>query len=237
MLTTIGFFSYGTPYEEEAKILRASLDRLKMPHVITGFPDRGTWYQNTAAKAELIRDARRTLKGPLLYVDVDAFVHVNPTAWLARVVADNYDLGVHMFAGPAKGRGRSKVCRCVRRGYGTCTQEHRLLSGTLFLGDTEGARKLCDAWVARNEELRAQGIVEGGGQKNLWYVTTQMPELRIYRLPGRFCIVGDKLWAYPANEPIWIEHTIASRENRDVRGRFNAWRRRRITELRGVVGL
>lgn len=236
-MLTIAFFSIGTPYEEEAKILGASLDRVGMRHRITGFADRGTWYANTAAKAELIREARYELSGPLLYVDADAFVHVNPTAYLERVTADGYDFGVHYFAGPSKGRKRADVCRCVRRGYGRCSQEHRLLSGTLYLGDTVGARKLCDAWVARNEELRAQGIVEGGGQKNLWYVTTQMPELRIHRLPGRFCIVGDKLWAYPASEPIWVEHTIASRENRDVRGRFNAWRRKRIVELREVVGL
>lgn len=235
-MLTIAFYSIGTPYEDEAKILAASLDRVGMKHRIVGFPDRGDWYLNTAAKAELIRAARHEFDGPLLYVDCDAFVHTNCEPDLLKIT-EGADLGVHYFAGPAKGRKRNDVCRCTRRGYGRCDKAHRLLSGTLFLGDTDGARSLCDAWVARNEELRAQGIVEGGGQKNLWYVTTQMPELRIARLPGRYCIVGDKLWAYLSNEPIWIEHTIASRENRDVRGRFNAWRRRRITELRKVVGL
>lgn len=237
-MLTIGFYSIGTPYEQEAKTLAASLDRVGMAHRITGFGDRGDWYGNTAAKAELIQEARHTLRGPLLYIDVDAFVHENCAGYFQKLAAEGYDFGAHYFAGPAKGRRRRDICSCVRRGYGKCDKEHRLLSGTLFLGDTEGAHRLVDAWVEKNAALRAQGIFDGGGQKNLWRTTVEIGHtLRIAKIPGRYCIVGDKLWAYPRHEPIVIEHTIASRENRDVRGRFNAWRRRRITELRQVVGL
>lgn len=237
-LLVIGFYSIGTPYEQEARTFMASLDRVGMAHHITGFDDRGDWYGNTAAKAELICEARRTMRGPLLYIDVDAFVHADCTRYFERLAADGVDLGVHYFAGPAKGRKRRDVCRCVVRGYGKCDKEHRLLSGTLFLGDTEGAQRLCDAWVEKNAALRAQGIYDGGGQKNLWRTTVEIGHtLKIERIPGRYCIVGDKLWAYPRNEPVIIEHTIASRENRDVRGRFSGWRRRRITELRQILGL
>lgn len=235
MLTTIGFFSIGTPYEREAKTLAASLDRVGMKRLIVGFEDRGSWYENTAAKADLIREARHTLNGPLLYIDVDAFVHSNCAPYFEKLAAEGYDFGVHYFAGPAKGKNRNDVCRCVRRGYGKCDKEHRLLSGTLFFGDTEGARRLCDAWVEKNAALRAEGITEGGGQKNLWRTTVEIGDtLKIAKLPGRYCRVFDKDFAYPRKEPVVIEHTIASRENRDT-VRVNPGRRRRITELQDIV--
>lgn len=235
MLTTIGFYSFATPYEHEAKLLAASLDRVGMRHIITGFPDRETWYANTAAKAELIREARHSMSGPLLYVDVDAFVHQNCTRYFEGLAIRNIDLGVHWFAGPPKGKKRSQVCQCIR-GARECNQPHRLLSGTLFLGDTKGARTLVDRWVQKNADLRAQGIYDGGGQKNLWRVVVEMGSaLYMEKIPGRYCRVGDKSWAYPPTEPVVIEHTIASRENRDVRGRVNAWRRQRIAQLKTAV--
>jgi hypothetical protein len=220
---------------------------------IVGFPARSDWYGNTAEKAHIIRDAREVCPGPLLYVDVDAFVHSNCSKYFEQLAAAGADFGAHYFAGPAGGHDRSKVsafcpgCNAPVRLAATscpaCGAEPispvgwRLLSGTLFFGDTPGARRLCDAWVAKNDQLAAQGIREGGGQKNLWRVVTEMEgELKIQKIPGRYCYVGDKPWAYPPNEPMVIEHTIASRENRDGT-RVNAWRRQRIAELRSIVGL
>jgi hypothetical protein len=171
-------------------------------------------------------------------VDVDAFVHVNVEADLLALT-EGCDFGVHMFAGPAKGKNRKDVCRCVAmagRSYGdkSCDREHRLLSGTLYFGDTPGALALCENWVALNHTMRARGLMQGGGQKNLWYLTTCMKDLKIARLPGRYTRVFDKAFCYPASEPVWIEHTIASRENRDS-VRFNRGRQKRISELKQVV--
>lgn len=237
-LLVIGFYSIGTPYEQEAKTLVASLDRVGMAHKVTGFADRGGWYQNTAAKADLILDARTNIRGPLLYIDVDAFVHVNCTDDLLERTR-GADFGVHMFAGPAKGKKKRTVCRCVALGSrpynpDACDRPHRLLSGTLFLGDTPGALALCENWVALNQTMRERGLVHGGGQKNLWFLTTCMKDLNIARLPGRYTYVYDKSWGYPPNEPVWIEHLIASRENRDTI-RLNRPRQNRIAELKRVV--
>lgn len=237
-MLTIGFYSIGTPYEQEAQTLAASLERVGMKHRIAGFKNRGSWYDNTAAKADLIIEARKSLTGPLLYVDVDAFVHVNVEADLLALTA-GCDFGVHMFAGPAKGKNRKDVCRCVAmagRAYGdkSCDREHRLLSGTLFFGDTPAALALCENWVALNHTMRERGLMQGGGQKNLWFLTTCMKDLKIARLPGRYTYVYDKSFAYPTAEPVWIEHLIASRENRDT-PRFNRSRQKRISELKQVV--
>lgn len=240
----IAFYSTGSPYEDEARVLQASCDRLGLEHEIVGFKSRGDWYANTAAKAELIQQARSNLRDPLLYVDADAFVHVDPRPYLKQLDPD-IDFGAHYYAGPDGGYNPSRCCACL---VGEpCSQPHRILSGTLYFGDTPGALRLVNAWVAKNEELRAQGIVEGGGQKNLWRTLEEIGDaLKIHRLPGRFTYVFDKPWSYPEGEPIWIEHSIASRENRPASERelgqlhsirVNMGRRAKVDEWKQAVGL
>lgn len=231
-MRVIACYSINTPYEEEAKILSASLRRVGMPHEITGFVSNGDWYDNTAYKARFIRDMRHQMKGPLLYVDVDAFFHENCEDYFNSLAGSSVrliDLGVHYFNGPAGGHDRSQV---NPNGEGT-----RLLSGTLYLGDTMPCRELLQMWCSMNAVLRDGGCKEGGGQKNLWYLTTCMgPRLKIHRLPGRYCYVFDKPWAYHTTEPRIIEHTIASRDNRSGVHKSTDARRRRKMELRSILG-
>lgn len=212
-MITVGCFSIGTTYEREAALLRQSLDAVGMRHDIRGFPDQGDWYANTAMKAEMICDLRFDIRGPMLYVDVDAFVHQNCTGYFDRLAENGIDFAAHWFAGPAKGHVSNQTCPCIRGGK--CDRAHRLLSGTLFFGDTDRARDLLENWCELNQLLRRRGMVQGGGQKNLWYLLTCADGLLTQaRLPGRYCFVFDKAWAYPPNEPRIIEHTIASRDNR-----------------------
>lgn len=235
-MIVIACYSEGTPYEAEARLLRASLERVGMPHYLHGFRDRASWYANTAYKADFIRAQRSSRKGPLLYVDVDAFVHEDCAAYFDSLDAD---FGAHWFAGPKGGFNRKDVCRCVKGG--PCNREHRLLSGTLYFGDTAGARLLLDGWVSYNRERRRAGYPDGGGQRNLWATWSMLREkITTERLPGRYCRVFDKPWAYPADEPLSIEHTIASRDNRPHEdGRLkvirNAARAARKLELQRLV--
>lgn len=211
-MIVVAFYSLGTPYEDDASILRASLDRVGMAHHIEGFTSRGGWYENTAYKAEYLRAQREQHTGPMLYVDADAFVHQNCAEYFDNLDAD---FGAHFFAGPAGGHNRRDVCACVRGK--PCTKEHRLLSGTLFFGDTDGARKLLRNWCLLNIAKRANGDRTGGGQRNLWEEWSHFDRdgaIRTARLPGRYCYVFDKKFAYPKGEPCIIEHTIASRDHR-----------------------
>ena len=232
-MLVVAYYSMGTPYEAEAALLRSSLNRVGMDHYIVGVPNRGGWYANTAHKAVFLRDQRRAHKGPLLYVDVDAFVHENCAAYFDALGPKGVDFGAHWFRGPAKGHDRSKVCN---KGWW-------MLSGTLYLGDTLGCRTLLDNWVRMNTLFAQSGIVQGGGQKNLWYLVTCMEDdLKVERLPGRYCYVFDKPWAYDEDEPVIIEHTIGSRQHRPGRDqpdaiydRQNLTRHKRIHELREQV--
>lgn len=217
-MRVIAFYTRGTPYEREAERLARSLRRAGTTYQLSGVDLRGDWLDATAYKPLLLSRVRREQRGTLLYVDVDAVVHQNCEADLERI-AESCDIGVHYFQGPAGGYNRNR-------------NDNRMLSGTILLADTERCQRVLDAWHEMTQALRENGIRDGAGQKHLWYLTTCMPDLRIAKLPGRYCYVFDKPWAYPPDEPRIIEHTIASRENRGrSKGRVHQGRQQRIREI------
>lgn len=234
-MITVAFYTPTGSYPEEADLLRASLDAVGMEHDIRRVDDLGDWYANTAEKPRFIRRMREEHPGPLLYVDVDAFVHEDCSMYFDQMARGSTDFAAHWYAGPAKGSDRSQVCGCIKGGQ--CTKPHRLLSGTLFFGDTDGARRLLDTWIAQNRFWRERGVEDGGGQKNLWWTVTRMrDQLNTKRLPGRFTWAFDREWAYPDGEYPVIEHLIASREHRGPsEGRTHQGRQQRIQELREKV--
>lgn len=229
-LTVVAFYTRGTPYEDDAELLRASLERVGMQHRIVPVADRGDWDANTAYKPTFLRDLRNQLAGPLLALDVDAFVHRNCAPYFEELAAEGADVGAHWFAGPKGGHDRTQV----RRDAAGNLVGWWMLSGTVFLGDTPGCRKMLDGWIALTEWADRFGGGRGGDQRQLWFTIAVMDELHVARLPGRFAYVFDKPWAYPPDEPCIIEHTIASREHRGAE-RANTGRRARLLQLRRLV--
>jgi len=225
MMKVIAYYTNSGSYKKEKDLFRHSLRRIGMDHHIQEEKDGGDWYANTRIKPRFIQGMRAKFEGPLLYVDVDAFVHENCAAYFENLARLGADFGAHWFRGPAKGHDRSKI---REEGWW-------MLSGTLFIGDTPGARRLVDTWCYLNDILFQQGVAEGGGQKNLWYLTTCMEDLSIAKIPGRYCYVFDKWWAYDPDEPVIIEHTIASRDHRSGVKRRTHARRGRIQELMNAI--
>lgn len=113
-------FWAGPGYEAEAYGLRESLDVLGLEHWIVQREDAGTWVANCGQKAAFIREARERYAGPIVWLDADALVIQTPL--LFATLGDDVDIAAHKFKG------------------------HELLSGTLYLGDTPGARTLLAAW-------------------------------------------------------------------------------------------
>lgn len=234
-MIVIAYYTTGTTYVQEAQLLEASLERVGMEYQILEVPDQGSWDANVRQKANFIRDQRNLLRGPLLYIDVDAFVHKNCSAYFDELGKQGVDFAAHWFAGPGKGHNFTRDnCACLQGK--ACTKPHRLLSGTLFFGDTKGARELLDIWIGLNDACRKNGWASGGGQRNLWaLVTAQARYLKTVDLPGRYCYVFDKPQGYQKKEPQIIEHTIASRDNRGKKKLKTQGRKVRIQELRNRV--
>jgi hypothetical protein len=178
------YISYhaGPGYAAEAAQLRASLDALGLDHHIAEEPDRGSWIANCAAKPEFIRSMRANLEGPLVWLDADARVRSAPD-WSS---CDGADLAYHLF-----------------RGY-------EVLTGTLYIGDTEGAREILAAWCdltrARPGEWdqRVLGAVLDDAQID----ADSEPRWDVRLLPESYCRI-DRLHA-PGVVAV-IEQTQASR--------------------------
>jgi hypothetical protein len=75
--------------------MRASVERLGLPIEVTTVRSvsrlrskQATWVRNCARKPSFLVDRRQALRGPLLYLDVDAVVHRDPWPLLAGFDAD-----------------------------------------------------------------------------------------------------------------------------------------------------
>ena len=232
-MTVIAYYTEGTSYVEEACLLQDSLENVGMSYQIIGVEDQGSWDANVAQKPIFIRKMRQILSGPLLYIDVDAFVHEDCAEYFQGLAKNKIDFAAHWFAGPSKGYNYAKNCACLTGKK--CNREHRLLSGTLFFGDTVKARQLLDIWCDLNTACQVHGWASGGGQRNLWaLVKAQSRYLKQEMLPGRYTYVFDKPSGYPEGEPRIIEHTIASRDNRKIKQKTFP-RNTRIKELKSRV--
>ncbi len=119
----VSYFTENTPYEALAARLRASLDRLGLPHRIEGIPSRGSWVANTGLKAGFIERVWQGSDGPICWIDADAEMLRVP-----HVVFDNpfdfaivrrhgwYDISSFVYLGKSDAAGRlvsdwARICR------------------------------------------------------------------------------------------------------------------------------
>lgn len=205
-------FTVGTPYEAEAGRLISSLIDHRMAFHVDALPKAESWDHAVAQKPFAIKRAMAMYPGErILFVDVDAWFH-RPVFHDSEM--QGCDFGAHWFQGPSGGYENRN--------------DDRMLSGTMFWNRTPKAEELLERWITEN-----QNVFEGGGQANLERCLGKVAGLNVHRLTGRWCRVFDKPQFYAANEPTWIEHTIASRENRgSSKGCLDKARQRRIGELK-----
>ena len=195
-------------YADEAQRLAKSVRRVGMNMYAQAIGHLGNWYDATRYKAIFLQTMRRTYPGVLLYVDADAVFHRRIE--YHEFDHDKYDLGVHYHH---KGR--------------------KLGSGTLFLADTPACRGMLDQWVELNRVKLQRGEYRGGGQANLSETVDAMRDLRVWRLPARYCYITDLSKQWDPHEPVVIEHLQASREFRNPgrSSRLLRSRKRRLKEL------
>jgi len=121
-VTVIGYYTKDTPYEQDMKVLRLSLDAYSIPHNLIGIDDRGGWQENTTYKPYFVRDMLDVATGPVVYIDVDAFV-LGPLTLLEQLSCS--------------------IAACV---FGS-----EMLSGTLYLRPDDTTRRIVDRWIELTE--------------------------------------------------------------------------------------
>ena len=78
--TVISFYTEDTGYEQEAEMLRKSLEALDgVERIIEKVPNRGSWRANAYFKADFMRETLFRLCRPVPRVDADAAVLSYPS--------------------------------------------------------------------------------------------------------------------------------------------------------------
>ena len=209
----VAFHTPDEIYQAEADRLRRSLDALGLEYVISVVEPETNWVRTTLLKPTWIAPARKKLRGPLLYIDVDAFVHHDPWTYVSEVDAD--------MAAMVDLTGQ-------------------LYSGTLFINDTGGAQTILSEWMKESEKRRNHdpGTLGNTGDEGDQGVLKDIveaeeaqsaPRFSFGRLPPNLATIFDRTGDYRLG-PVVIEHLQVSRE---VTGRAKRLSRRhdRLKEL------
>lgn len=191
----VAFHTPDEVYQAEAERLRRSLDALGLDYEITVVEPESNWVRTTLLKPTWIAPARDRLSGPLLYVDVDAYVHTDPWPYVADMEAD-------MAA--------------------VVYENGQLNSATLWINDTPGARLILSEWAsgAGNRRGLDRGDLEhtgdNGDQGVLKLVVEaeeekENPAFSFGRLPPNLATIFDRTHEYRFG-PLVIEQLQVSRE-------------------------
>ena len=211
--TIIAFHTPDEVYRAEAARLKKTLDALGLKYHFFEVSPEKNWVRTTLLKPSWISRARDELSGPLLYIDVDAYVHHDPWPLLSTCEGD---LGAVVY----------------RNG--------QLNSATLWINDTDGARALLADWNTRaanrreddRGDLTATGDNGDQGVLKLAVLADEAsgsPRYRFQRLPVNLAYIFDRLDTYCVG-PVVIEQLQVSRESAHHDKRL-ARRRERLSQL------
>lgn len=202
--TIVAFHTDDAMYRAEAERFARRLDALGLPYDITIVPPRDQWVENCAMKAEFLQDVRKRLRGPLLYLDVDSYVHADPWPYLSQYDGD--------------------AAAYVHR-------DGELMAACILLNDTAGAAWILKEWGERQKQNPLEWdqrvlqaiVLEQEANPEAQGVSFQ-------RLPPNLCYIFDKHYPFLSGE-VLIEQLQVSREIKSPDGAKTHGRRSRIKEL------
>lgn len=209
----IAFYTTNSFYEHEKDRLLASARYLGLKIISVAVENKGSWVRNAGLKPSVLVQQRKLVRGPLLYVDVDAVFHRDPWPALQSIESD---IAVYY------------------------EKSGHLLSGTVLINDTPSALALLEAWqkgCMDAPEVWDQLVLE---QIVMQDSAETSPRYSITRLPVSFCWIFDDLENEPV-EQVYIEHLQASREAKKRRrflgriGKRLKRRRDRIVEIERIL--
>lgn len=211
--TVVAFYTKNSLYEQEKDRLLKSARYLGLDVDAVGVESAGSWVRNAGLKPGVLVERRKALRGPLLYVDVDAVFHRDPWPELLPIGSD--------IATYYEANGR-------------------LLSGTILINDTPAALALLEAW--REGCLAAPETWDQLVLENIVTQDSANPSPRysVSRLPVSFCWIYGRV-KNELVDHIYIEHLQASRETNKRQRRFGRSgkllkrRRDRVAEIERIL--
>lgn len=179
--TVVSFATSGTPYVTEMIRLIQSLEKFDIPFLTRTLPSRGEWVRNCSMKGEFLLWARDAIEGPIVWLDADAEVMDDPSLF-QELDCD--------------------IAYRIRRWA---------LSGTVYLGDTDAARRLLAEWVRRSK-LHPRVW----DQKVMGRTTRSMSDVRFTPLPPEYTTISgtDR---HVVKSPVIFHHQASRRLKSEVR--------------------
>lgn len=181
-MVVIGYYTTDPVYSECYELLKASMDRFGMKYDFEAI-DPGEWKYITDLKPRIVLGMLEKYKQPILYLDVDAFVHEDLEPFFGGL---NSDIAVHYLT---KKSG-----------------EEELLSGTVYFDYNEKVISLVNAWLDAEKNNPTLN-----DQQSLQLAISEFnSDLNLYQLPAAYTYIFDRKYS-EVERPI-IEHLQASRE-------------------------
>lgn len=189
----VSFFTAGTGYADEIrKRFLKSAHEHNIPWMIYERPNRGSWRSNLNYKSEVILTAMGDHPGKdIVWVDADGAFLSYPTLFDELSKGRAYDIAFHRFKQSRLDPG------------------NELLSGTLWIANTEAGRAIVAAWdkyARTHPEKRHQMALD-------CVLRGERPDARVFALPIEYCAIFDHPAVRGRIKPV-IEHYQASRRLR-----------------------
>ena len=186
----VGYFTRNTFYEDHTRIFVKSLKRFNILYYIEGIESLGDWYKNVNYKPTFIKKMMKKFpEHNIVYVDCDAEFLGYPK--LFEEIEDN--IAVHLFD---------------RKHFNKKCEGFEVLSGTIFLRNTDETYRLVEKWEEQCKRKPRQW-----DQKSL----EQVLHGNFYHLPEEYCKIYYA--KHGAKNPI-IVHYQASRKVRKNGGKI-----------------
>jgi tetratricopeptide (TPR) repeat protein len=132
-LIYVSMYTHGTPYEQEVKVLDASLNKYKLFFEIVGIRPQGSWIKNTQMKPQIILDIMEKHNKDVVWVDADAEILSDPVFFSTIET----DIAFHILTW-----------------YKDKPNEfHEMLVGTVFFRNNNKIRVLLRQWIALNKQV------------------------------------------------------------------------------------
>ena len=188
----VTFFTVGTGYETEVQRFVKSAIEHRVRWMAYPKPQMGSWRANLNWKSSVILEAMADHPGrDIVWVDADGMFRSYPTLFDELSVCRAYDIAFHRFKQSRLDPGKE------------------LLSGTLWVANTERGRDIVARWdryARAHPEIRHQKALD-------CVLRAERPDARVFALPIEYCAIFDHPAVRGRIVPV-IEHFQASRRLR-----------------------
>ena len=189
MWIVCAYYTKNTTYENYSKKFIESVKQFNLPYDVVPVDNKGNWYVNMQYKPTFLKKMlEKHHPNSVIYVDIDATFCRYPGYFDKLETAQEVNIAVHVL-------DHSK--------YRRKNHPPELLSGTIFLKNTETTKQIVNKWI---QECMKDPM--------LWDQRALASVLKKYKyhlLPEEYCVIFDYMSSV---ENPAIKHFQASRESR-----------------------